>query len=155
MFLKKWRISDKNHAFYEKWEMHHFTCNNNNKIDCMIWVQVISVNKECNVKWHYTTIHAEKYKKNTDVARKMSVPEFKEKLMQQVSIFPRVNRVQSLAPSYEVSLKLCKAKKLFSDGFYKKMHSRNKTTLYAAQIDEKGRISPNSGASNRKYRRQK
>lgn len=118
MSTKKRKISDEHRAFNEKWELDYFICNNNNKIQCMICMQVISVSKEYNVKRHYTTLHEEKYKKHVGEARKIVVAEYKKKLTQQTSFFSKINtdNEQSLAASYEVCLQLAKAKKSFSDG---------------------------------------
>lgn len=79
MSAKKRKLSEENRAFNEKWELDYFISNNNNKIQCLICMQVLSVSKEYNVKRHYTSLHEEKYKKHVGEARKVMVAEYKKK----------------------------------------------------------------------------
>lgn len=118
MSAKKRKLSEENRTFKEKWELDYFISIKNNKIQCLICMQVLSVSKEYNVKRHYTSLHEEKYKKHVGEARKVMVTEYKKKLIQQTSMFSKVSteNEQSLAASYEVSLQLARAKKPFSDG---------------------------------------
>lgn len=75
-------------------------------------------------------IFEKKVKKHISEARKNIVGEYKEKLMQQTSIFSKVNKdnEQSLAASYEVFLQLAKANKQFCNGVF-----TNRCSLTMAQ----------------------
>lgn len=83
MSTMKRKFSYENRVFNEKWELDYFFCNNNNKIQCMICMQVLSASKEYNVKRHYATLHEEKFKRYVGEARKVVMAEYKKKLTQQ------------------------------------------------------------------------
>ena len=78
MSAKKRKLSEENRTFKEKWELDYFISIKNNKIQCLICMQVLSVSKEYNVKRHYTSLHEEKYKKHVGEARKVMVAEYKK-----------------------------------------------------------------------------
>ena len=67
---KERKITSENRSYQDRWENEYFVANNNGKLQCLVCLQVISVCKEYNVKWHYYSLHAEKYRKYTGGARK-------------------------------------------------------------------------------------
>lgn len=97
--------------------------NNNNKIQPIIGMQVLSVNKEYSVKRHYTTMQEEKYKKQIGEAGKVIEATYKKKVMQQVFVqMSKVNteNYQCLDVFYKIALQLVNTKKPFGDGVYVK-----------------------------------
>jgi hypothetical protein len=81
-------------------------------------MQVLSVPREFDLKWHYSSLHGEKFNKYDGESRVALVNDIKKKLKQQTRMFTKVAKVQtcSLAASYTVALELAKSKKPFSDG---------------------------------------
>lgn len=123
---KKRKIESENRAYQNRWESDYLITNNNEKLQCLVCMQVVSVPKEYNVKRHYLSLHGEKYKKYTGESRNVLISEFKKKLKQQTGMFSKISQGQSAAlyASYAVSLQLAKAKKPFTDGsLIKKMCS--------------------------------
>jgi hypothetical protein len=62
-------------------------------------MQVLSVTKEFNLKWHYSSLNGEKFNKYGE-SRVALENDFKKKLKQQTGMFTKVATVQtcSLAP---------------------------------------------------------
>jgi hypothetical protein len=86
-------------------------------------MQVLSIPKEFNLKWHYSSLRGEKFNKYDGESGVALVNDFKKKLKQKTAMFTKVAKVQtySLAISYTVALEMAKSKKPFSDeSFVKK-----------------------------------
>jgi hypothetical protein len=74
-------------------------------------MQVLSIPKEFNMKWHFSSLHGEKFNKYDGESRVALVTDFKKRNKQQTGMFTKVAKVQtcSLAASYTVALELAKA----------------------------------------------
>jgi hypothetical protein len=115
---KRRKVENENRNYQERWECEYLITNNNGKLQCLVCMKVLSVLKEFNLKWHYSSLHGEKFNKYDGESRVAFVNDFKKKFKQQSRMFPEVAKAQtcSLAASYTVALKLTQSKKPFSDG---------------------------------------
>lgn len=118
MSSQKRKITDEHRIYNDRWESDYLITNNNNKLQCIVCMQVISVPKEYNVKRHYTTLHQKKFQQYTGESRTSIITEYKKKLKQQTHFFKNADTGNkcSIAASYEIALEIAKAKKPFSDG---------------------------------------
>jgi hypothetical protein len=83
-----------------------------------VYASFLSLPKEFNLKWHYSSLHGEKFNKYDGESRAALVKDFQKKLKQQTRMFTKVAMVQtcSLAASYTVALEMAMSKKPFGDG---------------------------------------
>ena len=79
MFAKKRKLSEEDRTFNAKWELDYFISNNNNKIQCLICMKVLSVSKEYYVKRHYTSLHEENIYTDTPEKDKLLQKENKKR----------------------------------------------------------------------------
>ena len=120
---KKRKICEENRSFQNTWENEFLFINNkDNKPQCLVCLQVLSVHKEYNIKRHYTQHHAAKFKEYVGEARSTIVSDFKRKVSAQKSIFTKSTSTQkkALLASFVVSAEIAKAKKPCSDGEFVK-----------------------------------
>jgi hypothetical protein len=59
--LKKCKVDSECHNFKERWTENYFFIEYKRKPAFLICLDTVSVFKECNLKRHYSTQHAEKY----------------------------------------------------------------------------------------------
>lgn len=75
---KKRKICDENRSFLDKWENEFlFISNKDNKPQCLVVLQALSVHKEYNLTRHYTQHHAAKYQEYIGQAHATIVSEAK------------------------------------------------------------------------------
>lgn len=118
MSSQKRKIADEHRVYKDRWESDYLITDNNNKFQCIVCMQVVSIPKEYNMKRHYTTLHEKTFQQYTGESRKAIITEYKKKLKQQTNFFKKsdTDNKCSIAASYEVALEIVKAKKPFSDG---------------------------------------
>lgn len=118
MSSRKRKISNEHRVYNDRWESDYLITNNNNKLQCIVCMQILSVPKEYNVKRHYTTLHEKKFQQYTGESRNGIITDYKKKLKLQTNFFKKsdTDNKCSIAASYEVALEIVKAKKPFSDG---------------------------------------
>jgi hypothetical protein len=99
--MYKRKIENENRTYQERWECEYLITNNNEKLQCLVCVQFLSVPTEFNLKRHYLSLHGEKFNKYDGESRVALVNDFKKKLKQQTGMFTKVAKVQtcSLAAS--------------------------------------------------------
>lgn len=118
MSVKKRKVTDECRVFQEAWSERYFFIEYNGKATCLICKETVGVMKEYNVKRHYDTKHAGKYKEWTGQLRKDKVKEFQRKLTSQQNIFRKVTDDSEIAvkASFVVSKILVKKMKPYKDG---------------------------------------
>src|SRR6218665_1630737 len=84
LFRKK-KTSGRKKSFSSEWEDLYFVTEVGDKIQCLVCQQV----KECNVRWHYETMHREKYDAYTGKVREDQVMKLKSALCKQRSFVCR------------------------------------------------------------------
>jgi hypothetical protein len=77
--LKKRKVDSECCNFQERWTENYFFIEYKRKSVCLICLDTVSVFKECNLKWHYNTKHAEKYKNLQGQIRKDTVSDLRKK----------------------------------------------------------------------------
>ena len=115
---KKGKLANEGRVFYKKWLENYFLKENNDKPLCLVYMQVIDVMKEYNVKRRYETQHKMHYedyygKTRIDIADRLKREYQKQK--KALSSFIKPHTTNTVA-SYEIALMLFKESKSFRDG---------------------------------------
>ena len=111
-------MSAKRKVSEENREFKYFFVNNNGKPHCLVCLQVISVPKEFNVKWHYRTLQEKKYSQYHGTSREAILKELKRNYFKQrvmLKSFAKCDSAADLTASYDVVLTLAKKGKAFWD----------------------------------------
>lgn len=87
MSSQKRKITNEHRVYNDRWESDYLITNNNNKLQCIVCMQVLSVPKEYNMKRHYTTLHEKTFQQYTGESRKAIITDYKKKLKQQTTFF--------------------------------------------------------------------
>jgi hypothetical protein len=90
---KRRKIENENRTYQKRWECEYLITNNNEKLQCLVCMQVLSVPKEFNLKRHYSTLHEEKFNKYDGESSVALVNDFNKKLKQQTGMFIKVAKV--------------------------------------------------------------
>lgn len=94
---KKHKIKRENRVYKDRWESDYLITNQNEKFQCLVCMQVVSVPMEYNMKRHYSTLHEEKYQRYGGESQNILISELKKKLKQQTGIFTKISQGQSCA----------------------------------------------------------
>ncbi|XP_037774148.1 general transcription factor II-I repeat domain-containing protein 2-like [Penaeus monodon] len=105
-------------VFQEKWSSSYLFTEVNGKPVCLVCSQQVSVLKEYNLRCHYETLHAEKYKNLQGQQRLEKVNELLTALKKQQSVFSRSREISDAAvkASYLIANEIALASKPFSEG---------------------------------------
>ena len=114
---KKRKLADEKRVFNEAWTNRYFVIEHNNAALCVICHETIAVQKEYNVKRHYTTKHA-KFDEITGQARANRVAALRKNVAAQQNVFKKANNdVRSVTRlSYVLAEQLAKKMQPFSNG---------------------------------------
>ena len=119
--LKKRKVDKECREFNEKWEYKYMFVEHFNKPICLICMEIMSVNKEYNIKRHYESKH-QNYMHITGEIRKEKINKLKSNLKQQSSMFARKNteNENNTIASYQVARLIAEDMKPFVDGEFVK-----------------------------------
>jgi hypothetical protein len=114
--LKKRKFDSECRNFQERWTKTHSFIESRKPV-CLICLDTVSVFKECNLKRHYKTKHAEKYEHLQGQIRKDTVSDLRKKLTsQQTSMTKSTNDSEiAMKASYAVSKIIAKRLKQYAD----------------------------------------
>ena len=84
---KKKKVDSECRVFQEKWSLSYFFTKMNEKAVCLICLQQIAVLKECNLRRHDASLHADKHEKFQRPRRKEKLDELLQCLKNQQSVF--------------------------------------------------------------------
>ncbi|XP_037794130.1 general transcription factor II-I repeat domain-containing protein 2-like [Penaeus monodon] len=115
---KKRKVDTECRVFQEKWSSSYLFTEVNGKPVCLVCSQQVSVLKEYNLRCHYETLHAEKYKNLQGQQRLEKVNELLTALKKQQSVFSRSREISDAAvkASYLIANEIALASKPFSEG---------------------------------------
>ncbi|XP_037774968.1 general transcription factor II-I repeat domain-containing protein 2-like [Penaeus monodon] len=119
---KKRKVDTECRVFQEKWSSFYLFTEENGKPVCLVCSQQVSVLKEYNLRRHYETLHAEKYKNLQGQQRLEKVNELLTALKKQQSVFSRSREINDAAvkASYLIANEIALASKPFSEGEFVK-----------------------------------
>ena len=120
----KRKVGDEHRQFQEKWETEYFFVEHRGMPTCLICTEKLAVQKEYNVRRHYSTKHAEEYAKykgderedpvaKLKTSKKMSTEatrSFQESMLMSTIITPEAAPLTTFSPEL--------AKKKGSDSFF-------------------------------------
>ncbi|KAM4611569.1 general transcription factor II-I repeat domain-containing protein 2-like [Polymixia lowei] len=144
----KRKVDDEHRRFQDKWEKEYFFVEHRDTPTCLICAEKVAVNKEYNIRRHYSTRHAEEYAKYQRDERENRVANLKTCLLRRQDFFKKASRESDAAveASYVVSEMIAKAGKPLTEGEFVK-----KCMLQAASIvcpEKKGQFSNISLSAN-------
>ena len=85
----KRKVGDEHRQFQEKWETEYFFVEHRGMPTCLICTEKLAVQKEYNVRRHYSTKHAEEYAKYKGDEREDRVAKLKTCLLRQQDLFKK------------------------------------------------------------------
>lgn len=95
MSSQKRKITNEHRVYNDRWESDYLITNNNNKLQCIVCMQVLSIPKEYNMKRHYTTLHEKTFQQYTGESRKAIITDYKKKLKQQTMFLKNLTLIPS------------------------------------------------------------
>jgi hypothetical protein len=120
--LKKRKVDSECRNFRERWTENYFLIEYKRKHVCLICLDTVSVFKECNLKRHYNTKHAEKYEHLQGQIRIDTVSDLRKMLTSQQTLMTKSTNDSEIAvkESYSVSEIIAKRLKPYSDSEFVK-----------------------------------
>jgi hypothetical protein len=118
---KKRKIDFENRQFQEKWTTEYYIIQNNGTPMCLLCNESLSINKEYNMKRHFTSRHSD-HQSFSEQQRKQKIKTLMENLGSQQQMFNKM-KIQSdsiIKASFLVSEKIATHSKTFNEGEFLK-----------------------------------
>ena len=119
---KKRKVDAESRTFKQIWTSNFFFTEVKGKPVCLVCGEYVAVFKEYNLKRHYETKHAEKYKNLTDAERARTSTDLLAKLEKQQGCFTKLHAARDAATrtSFVLAHKIAQNSKPFSEGEFVK-----------------------------------
>lgn len=119
---KKRKVDVENRVFKNSWTEDYFVVEQFGGVSCLICQEAIAVQKEYNIKRHYSTKHASKFDSIVGQARSDRISSLKQSVVSQQSFFKVANQSSEAATkvSFLIAEAIAKKGKPFSDGEFVK-----------------------------------
>ncbi|KAF0042460.1 hypothetical protein F2P81_005992 [Scophthalmus maximus] len=117
-YAKKRKVDAESRTFKQIWTTNFFFTKVKGKPVCLVSGEHVAVFKEYNLKRHYETKHAEKYKNLTDAERARTSTDLLATLEKQQGCF--TNRDGATRTSFVIAHKIAQNSKPFSEGEFVK-----------------------------------